>query len=85
MRSLRVCGPFYKLPFGEDGRLTWYTVLPGLGKPKELPKKDDIQGIVQYKMFGDPKHTGNGTILTFVAITSFEANNPPREMSRERG
>lgn len=39
-------------------------VLPGLFKKQIDPaQRTDVQGIIQWKLFGDPKHTGNGMRL----------------------
>lgn len=37
-------------------------VLPGvIGDTKEPPNRANVEQILQFKMFGDAKHTGNGT------------------------
>ena len=38
---------------------TLFAILPGIWKQPHVPNIGDKQGIVQYKFFGDDKHTGN--------------------------
>jgi len=47
-------------------------VLPGLFKKQFDPaKRTDVQGIIQWKLFGDPKHTGNGMRLSMTLMQPY--------------
>lgn len=56
--------PFKAPVFGKARKaseLTLQPVLPGFGHNITPADRTDVQGIIQYKMFGDKTHTGNGT------------------------
>jgi len=56
---LPVKAPFFrKVRIGFE--MTSRIVLPGFGHNITPADRTDVQGIIQYKMFGDKTHTGNG-------------------------